>query len=449
MARKTKSIASASRAPVKLLAANRSEIAIRIFRAATEMHLRTVAIYAQEDRLAVHRFKADEAYMVGVGKGPVGAYLDIEGIVGMASEHEVDFVHPGYGFLAENPTLAERLAEEDIAFIGPSPKVLRLLGDKLSARDAMVRAGLPVAQGSDKPISDEEEARVMAEGIGYPVMIKAAAGGGGIGMQIVESADDFETASNLAETINAAIRADDTIAPENKQAVLTAVLKNLESVEKGVGRPTEPTDPAMLRNQKTFEGMLQVAPFPAGGELSTPENIMEAARQAMFDGKTGYVPSTGIPQLRDALAEAIGHDAQTVADLAVAVAVPMVAALTAVQSAPLLPLLHEDAVVVVESERRPQELSEIGHEPGVVDEPLEGLAEWEHRPLAADTAIVVVGELGVGDAVQLGHLCRRQHPFDDQVALQIELEFLFQDLDAGLALMCSQHGQVGQGDRSC
>ena len=108
-------------------------------------------------------------------------------------------MHPGYGFLAENPALAERLAEEGIAFIGPSAEVLRLLGDKLSARDAMVRAGLPVARGSGKSISNEKDARAVAEDIGYPVMIKAAAGGGGIGMQIVESADDFKTALRLCQ----------------------------------------------------------------------------------------------------------------------------------------------------------------------------------------------------------------------------------------------------------
>jgi biotin carboxylase len=157
-----------------------------------------VVTHGRDDRLTLPVRLADEGVFIA-RDDPLASYLDIEAVVSAAKEVGADAVHPGYGFLAENPTLAERLAEEDIAFIGPSPKVLRLLGDKLSARDAMVRAGLPVAQGSDKPISDEEEARVMAEGIGYPVMIKAAAGGGGIGMQIVESADDFETALRLCQ----------------------------------------------------------------------------------------------------------------------------------------------------------------------------------------------------------------------------------------------------------
>ena len=160
MARKTKSNASASRAPVKLLAANRSEIAIRIFRAATEMHLRTVAIYAQEDRLAVHRFKADEAYMVGVGKGPVGAYLDIEGIVGMASEHGVNLVHPGYGFLSENADFAERVQESGFVFIGPEPKTIRLMGDKVSAIEVMKAAGVPCVTGSDGILSENNKSNV-------------------------------------------------------------------------------------------------------------------------------------------------------------------------------------------------------------------------------------------------------------------------------------------------
>src|SRR3974390_331973 len=114
----------------KLLAANRSEIAIRIFRAANELGLRTVAIYSQEDRLALHRFKADEAYQVGVGKGPVEAYLDIPGIIAIAREHEVDAIHPGYGFLSENPAFARACAKAGLTFGGAPPELLELLGDQ-------------------------------------------------------------------------------------------------------------------------------------------------------------------------------------------------------------------------------------------------------------------------------------------------------------------------------
>ena len=182
----------------RVLIANRGEIALRILRSLRSLGVEAVVTHGRDDRLTLPVRLADEGVFIA-RDDPLASYLDIEAVVSAAKEVCADAVHPGYGFLAENPALAERLAEEDIAFIGPSPKVLRLLGDKLSARDAMVRAGLPVAQGSGKPISNEEEAQVMAEGIGYPVMIKAAAGGGGIGMQIVESADDFETALRLCQ----------------------------------------------------------------------------------------------------------------------------------------------------------------------------------------------------------------------------------------------------------
>src|SRR5204863_8648459 len=128
------SSAARPRAFKTILAANRSEIAIRVFRAGTELGLRTVAIYAQEDRLSVHRFKADEAYLVGQGKGPVGAYLDIPGIVALALEKGVEVIHPGYGFLSENPDFAQACMEAGIVFVGPRPELLRLMGDKVAAR---------------------------------------------------------------------------------------------------------------------------------------------------------------------------------------------------------------------------------------------------------------------------------------------------------------------------
>ena len=182
----------------RVLIANRGEIALRILRSLRSLGVEAVVTHGRDDRLTLPVRLADEGVFIA-RDDPLASYLDIEAIVSAAKEVGADAVHPGYGFLAENPALSERLAEEDIAFIGPSPEILRLLGDKLSARDAMVRAGLPVAKGSGKPISNEEDARAIADDIGYPVMIKAAAGGGGIGMQIVESADDFETALRLCQ----------------------------------------------------------------------------------------------------------------------------------------------------------------------------------------------------------------------------------------------------------
>jgi pyruvate carboxylase len=181
----------------KLLAANRSEIAIRIFRAANELGLRTVAVYSQEDRLALHRFKADEAYRVGIGKGPVEAYLDIPGIIAVAKAHAVDAIHPGYGFLAENPALARACDKAGITFVGPTPELLELLGDKTAARRLAARAGVPTLPGTENPVSSHDEALEIAAKIGYPVIVKAAMGGGGRGMRVVH--DESQLLARLEE----------------------------------------------------------------------------------------------------------------------------------------------------------------------------------------------------------------------------------------------------------
>src|SRR4030081_3465233 len=176
----------------KLLAANRSEIAIRIFRAANELGLRTVGIYSQEDRLGLHRFKADEAYQIGVGKGPVEAYLDIAGIVALAKEREVDAIHPGYGFLSENPAFASACEKAGIKFVGPTPDLLELLGDKTAARRLAASAGVPVLPGTPEPVKSTAEAQKIAREIGYPVIVKAAMGGGGRGMRVVHDAAQLD-----------------------------------------------------------------------------------------------------------------------------------------------------------------------------------------------------------------------------------------------------------------
>src|SRR5450432_2896419 len=134
----------------KLLALNRGEIAIRILRAANELKIRTVAVYSQEDRLSLHRFKADEAYQIGDGQGPVQAYLDVEGIVALAKEKGVDAIHPGYGFLSENPGLPRACERAGIVFVGPSAELLELLGDKTAARRLAQKAGVPVIPGTEK-----------------------------------------------------------------------------------------------------------------------------------------------------------------------------------------------------------------------------------------------------------------------------------------------------------
>jgi len=179
-------------APQKLLVANRSEIAIRVFRAATELGLRTVALYAAEDRLAVHRFKADEAYEVGQDKGPVGAYLDIDGIIALAKSKGVTLIHPGYGFLSENTEFARKITEAGLTWIGPRPEVIEMMGDKVRARELAQKAGVRTLPGTEEAVSDRAEAMRAAQEIGFPLIIKAAAGGGGRGMRVVLKPEDLE-----------------------------------------------------------------------------------------------------------------------------------------------------------------------------------------------------------------------------------------------------------------
>lgn len=175
-----------------ILIANRGEIAIRVMRAASELKMRTVAIYAREDRLSLHRFKADESYLVGEGRKPLDAYLDIDEILRVARQTKVDAIHPGYGFLSENPTFAQAVIDAGIRWIGPSPQVMRTLGNKVAARTCAVAAGLAVMPATAPLPSDLDECKRLAEGVGYPVMLKASWGGGGRGMRAIERESDLE-----------------------------------------------------------------------------------------------------------------------------------------------------------------------------------------------------------------------------------------------------------------
>jgi len=157
-----------------ILVANRSEISIRVMRAAAEMGIRTVAIYSNEDRFALHRFKADESYLVGAGKKPIQAYLDIEDIMRVALQARVDAVHPGYGFLSENPDFAEACAKAGITFIGPQPGVMRLLGNKVAARALAEQAGIAVVPATTALSEELNEAKRQAAQVGYPLMLKAS-----------------------------------------------------------------------------------------------------------------------------------------------------------------------------------------------------------------------------------------------------------------------------------
>ncbi|MBR0755320.1 pyruvate carboxylase [Bradyrhizobium jicamae] len=172
----------------RLLVANRSEIAIRVFRAATELGMQTVAVYAEEDKLSLHRFKADEAYHLGHGAGAIAAYLNVAQIIEIAKRANVDAIHPGYGFLSESPQFAAACADAGIVFVGPSPETMRSLGDKVSARHIAVAAGVPVVPASEPLPHDDDAIRRIASNLGYPLMLKASWGGGGRGMRSI--ADD-------------------------------------------------------------------------------------------------------------------------------------------------------------------------------------------------------------------------------------------------------------------
>jgi pyruvate carboxylase len=182
----------------KLLVANRSEIAIRVFRTSHELGIRTVAMYSHEDRFALHRFKADEAYPIGRPGEPLRAYLDIPAVVALALEHYVDAIHPGYGFLSENAAFARACRDAGITFVGPRAEALEQLGDKVVARRIAQQAGVPILSGSDAAIRDNAEARALAERLGYPVIVKAAMGGGGRGMRVANSPDQLEPALEQA-----------------------------------------------------------------------------------------------------------------------------------------------------------------------------------------------------------------------------------------------------------
>lgn len=195
----------------KLLVANRGEIAIRILRAASELTLTTVSIYTHEDRFSPHRYKADEAYQIGSEEEPLMPYLDVEEIIATAKLHDVDGIHPGYGFLSENVEFARRCREEGITFVGPAPEVMEQLGDKVQAKQNAIDAGIPIIEDSKEPLDTLEIAIREAERIGFPLMIKAASGGGGRGMRILRSIDELERAYHDAKNEAAKAFGDDTV----------------------------------------------------------------------------------------------------------------------------------------------------------------------------------------------------------------------------------------------
>ena len=195
----------------KIMVANRGEIAIRVLRAISELHIRSVAVFTHEDRYSLHRYKADEAYQIGSSDDPLKPYLDIEEIISVAKENGVEAIHPGYGFLSENVRFATRCREEGITFIGPQPEVMGQLGDKVMAKKVARAAEVPVIEDNQEVLSTEEIAKKEAQRIGYPVIIKASAGGGGRGMRVVRDEGQLIKSYNEAKSEAGKAFGDDTI----------------------------------------------------------------------------------------------------------------------------------------------------------------------------------------------------------------------------------------------
>ena len=188
-----------SQAFKKVLVANRGEIAMRIFRACHDLGLQTIAIYSNEDVYSLFRTAADESYLIGENESPLGAYLDIPRIIELAKKHGADAIHPGYGFLSENADFARACEAAGIKFIGPSSQVLDLMGDKLSAKQIAVACGVPTTPGTTEPLKSREAAQKLAMEFGFPVILKAAAGGGGRGMRRCDTVEEVGTNFDLVK----------------------------------------------------------------------------------------------------------------------------------------------------------------------------------------------------------------------------------------------------------
>ena len=195
----------------KVLVANRGEIAIRIFRACTEINVKTVGIFTFEDRYSLHRYKADESYQIGEYNEPLKPYLNINKLIKVALECGADAIHPGYGFLSENAKFAQKCEENDIIFVGPKVSVLTSLGDKITAKEVAAANNIPIIRSNEKPLKNIETALSEAEIIGYPIMLKAASGGGGRGMRVIRESAELKGAFNESkrEALNAF--GDDTV----------------------------------------------------------------------------------------------------------------------------------------------------------------------------------------------------------------------------------------------
>lgn len=255
----------------KLLVANRGEIAIRILRAAAELRIKTVSIFTYEDRFSTHRYKSDEAYQIGENDDPLKPYLDIEEIISVAKHHDVDAIHPGYGFLSENVQFATRCREEGIIFVGPDPEVMKQLGDKVQAKQNAVAAGLPIIQDSQEPLDTVEIAKKEAARIGYPLMLKAASGGGGRGMRVLREPSELENAYNDARSEAEKAFGDATVFLEKFIDAPKHIEVQVLGDRHGNLVHLYERDCSV---QRRFQKVVEVAPSPS---------LSEAARQQLLD----------------------------------------------------------------------------------------------------------------------------------------------------------------------
>lgn len=248
----------------KLLIANRGEIAIRICRAASELNIQTVAIYTYEDRYSLHRYKADEAYQIGEDNDPLKPYLNINEIIRVAKECGADAIHPGYGFLSENANFAAKCAEHGIVFVGPSPEAMAALGDKVTAKEVAQKAGIPLIESNIDVLTDEATALREAQRIGYPLMMKAAAGGGGRGMRVVRDDEQLKKAFHEARSEAKNAFGDDTV-------FLEKFVENPKHIEIQIAADRHGNIVHLYERdcsvQRRFQKVVEVAPSTT---LSTP-----------------------------------------------------------------------------------------------------------------------------------------------------------------------------------
>lgn len=255
----------------KVLVANRGEIAIRVFRACSELNIKTVGIYTHEDRYSQHRYKADESYQVGGNDEPLKPYLDIDAIVDVAKKVSADAIHPGYGFLSENPNFARKCRENGIIFIGPDPEIMEKLGDKVSAKMVAKACNVPIIESNQNDLNTLEIAQSEAERIGFPIMLKAAAGGGGRGMRVIRNMEDLNKAYPEAKREAKNAFGDDTV-------FLEKYVENPKHIEVQIAGDRHGNIVHLYERdcsvQRRFQKVIELAPAP---------NMPEDARQAILN----------------------------------------------------------------------------------------------------------------------------------------------------------------------